>query len=380
MHVTVEGAAGSGRVIVPVPARATRIADMSIGLRAALMGLGIFLFIGLLSIVGAAAREASLPPGAEVDARRRRRSRVAQAAAVPLLALALLGGARWWEAEEGFYERNLYVPLAIDTRAIPGADGRELVLEITDARWTPQRFTPLLPDHGKLMHLFLVRAPGLDAFAHLHPAALDSATFRTALPALPAGEYRVYADILHESGFTQTLTDTIVVPGPTGAETVNLDPDDSWLVSAAATPPGGRAPLEDGSTMVWTGETALRAGAETTLIFDVRDPAGAPAALQPYMGMAAHAAISRDDGSVFVHLHPLGTISMTSQRLFEDRAGGAGGAGGTRAMDPSAHPGVVGSSVDFPYEFPAPGSYGVWVQVKREGRVLTGSFAVEVVP
>lgn len=380
VHVEVEGAAGGGRIIVPVPARATRIADMSLGLQAALLGLSVFLFVGLLSIVGAAAREASLPPGTAVDPARKRRSRRVQLISVPILGLALLGGARWWEAEEGAYERNLYVPLAIETEARTTRTGGELLLRITDDRWTPERFTPLIPDHGKLMHLFLVDAEGQEAFAHLHPEPADSATFRTPLPPLPDGSYWLYADILHESGFTQTLTDTVQVKGLAATSSPRvLHPDDSWWSSPQPAAEAGTVTLPGGSSLAWSGSTELEAGEETTLRFDVFDPAGLPAVLEPYMGMAAHAALAREDGSVFVHLHPLGTISRTSQMIFEQREPGNGQAAQPGSVPAHAsHAAIEGSTVSFPYEFPQPGGYAIWVQVKHGGEVLTGRFEIEV--
>lgn len=36
------------------------------------------------------------------------------------------------------------------------------------------------------------------------------------------------------------------------------------------------------------------------------------------------------------------------------------------------------AGISFPYAFPRPGSYSVWVQVKHSGRVLTGVFPVKV--
>jgi hypothetical protein len=148
---------------------------------------------------------------------------------------------------------------------------------------------------------------------------------------------------------------------------------------------GTVARLDDGSTMTWERGAQLAAGHEATLRFRVTDPAGAPAALQPYMGMLSHAAVSRDDGSVFVHLHPAGSASAVAQQLFAQRERGdttrtADGqlvlrAPADHAMHAAgAQPGVV----SFPYEFPKPGRYRVWVQVKREGRVLTGAFDADV--
>lgn len=381
VHVAVEGAEGTGTVIVPVPAVATETLEMERGMALGLAGLGLFLFVGALTIVGAAVRESVLPPGEAPDPARRRRSWIARAVAVPVLALALLGGSRWWDAEDRAYENNLYE--APETEAAVAAEGgaRVLTLAITDTLW--HYATPLMPDHGKLMHMFLVREPGLDAFAHVHPVRTDSLRFRTTLPAeLPAGTYRVYADVVHESGFPRTFVEKVTLPAAAPAAASAVDADDSWRVGGGGA--GNAVRLEDGSTMTWERDGQPAAGRETTLRFRVTDPAGAPAALQPYMGMLSHAAVSRDDGSVFVHLHPAGTVSTTAQQVFAQRERGDT----TRTADgrlvirqaghamhaAGAEPGVV----SFPYEFPKAGRYRVWVQVKRDGRVLTGAFDADV--
>ena len=101
------------------------------------------------------------------------------------------------------------------------------------------------------------------------------------------------------------------------------------------------------------------------------------------MGMLSHAAIRRDDGAVFVHLHPVGSFSMASQEVFaRDPALGRRDGTAHAGMDHSAHgmhqrPAV--SAVSFPYEFPRPGRYRIWVQVRTGGKVKTGVFDAEVV-
>jgi hypothetical protein len=366
VHVTVEGEAGTGVVSVPVPAVATRIREMPAGLGAVLAALGLFLLVGLLTIVGAAVREAVLPPGELPAPARVRRSWIARVVAVPILALVLLGGGRWWASEDAAYAGNLFRPMEIATRVDAGAGGRVLTLAITDSGWTRGEWTPLLPDHGKLMHMFLVREPGLDAFAHVHPERVDSATFRLTFPPLPAGSYRLYADVVHESGFAQTLTDTLRAPAPAGASAPAADPDDSWLAGGPAA--GEVALLADGSSMTWERDGLLEAGRETTLRFRVRGPSETAADLEPYMGMLSHAAVTREDGSVFVHLHPMGTVSAVAQARL---------AAGDASPSHAAHA-APGGVVSFPYEFPRPGRYRIWVQVKRDGRVLTGAFQAEV--
>ena len=377
VRVHVKGPAGEGVAIVPVTATPRRVLEMNRGLGFVLAGLGLFLFAGAVSIVGAAVRESVLPPGEVPDARRRNRARAVAALAGVVLALALWGGKNWWDSVDGEARESLFKPFDVETTA--RLDGGRPVLEMKIQDWRQAEWSPLMPDHGKLMHMFLVREPDLDAFAHIHPVPVKSQEeFRAALPPLPAGKYRVYADVVHESGFPQTLVDTVTIPAGSGEASPSADPDDSWrtaepLRKGAPTAGPKVSLLEDGGTMLWHQEP-LAAGRETTLRFEVRGADGQPLPLEPYMGMLSHAAISRKDGQVFVHLHPSGSINMAAQQAFAAQEG--------KGVDHSAHTGHAAhhapSVVSFPYEFPQPGRYRVWVQVKSGGKVRTGVFDTEV--
>jgi hypothetical protein len=134
------------------------------------------------------------------------------------------------------------------------------------------------------------------------------------------------------------------------------------------------------------GSGGLVAGVPAPLRFAVVDSAGSPVALEPYMGMAAHAIVVREDGGVFIHLHPMGTISAASQLTFELRTAGDSLSGtlARRLAEADAQRTAHGlhtptsGVLSFPYAFPSEGRYRVWVQVKRDGRVLTGAFEAEV--
>jgi len=388
IHVDIRGAAGSGSVIVPVNSIATRRLGFDTPLAIGLVGLGAFLFVGAITIVGAAVRESVLAPGTEPDAGRRRRSWWIRLLAVPLLALALFAGKKWWDADDAAHTASLYRPMQVATTI--AAPGHVLTLAITDSEWLGRRFSPLVPDHGKLMHLFLVR-DDLQGFAHLHPLMIDSSTFRTAVPPLPPGRYRLYADVVHESGFTQTLLDSVSLK-ENGDAWKARDADDSWWKGHPLSAIGHQQSvlMEDGSTMTWERDSALVAGRDMELRFVVRGRDGQPVSLEPYMGMPSHAVITRADGAVFVHLHPAGTISTASQLAFALRQPGDTVRGvlgsritaAERTTSPMASMVMEGDpgTVTLPYAFPQPGQYRIWVQVKVRGRVLTGVFDTEVRP
>jgi hypothetical protein len=285
------------------------------------------------------------------------------------------------------YLGKMYRPKQVSTSIVEGDGLRVLRLELPPPSaageegapgFRAPRFsdepavTPLVPDHGKLMHLFLVGEAPPAPFAHLHPSSEDAIVFQSVLPPLPPGGYRVFADVVHEDGLAETLTGRVDLAqrgqASAAASALRPDADDS---SSSAAPSGATQRLEDGSTMTFEGDGRFRTGDLGALRFTVRAADGSPAAWEPYMGMRAHAAVLRDDGSVFVHLHPVGTVAMASQEAFARRSGEA------TAVDHAGH-GAGPSGVSFPYAFPRPGRYRLFVQIKREGRVLTGSFEASV--
>lgn len=383
VDVIVSGSDGDANVLVPVASVATGQLAMNPLLGALLLVLGTFLVAGLVTIVYKAAGESLLPASEQLDSGARRRARTVAALSLPVLALAVFGGARWWGAVDRDYQRTIYRPAPLEVQ-LTGADVHLAMREPLYA--LRNQVSPLMPDHGKMMHLFVVKSGDARGFAHLHPIALDSTgtpRFRSTLPPLPGGTYHVYGDVVHETGFERTLVGALAVPDSGVPARPPSDPDDAWFVGDAAT--DGSARFADGSTMniELKPEGQLRAGVEQTIRVSVTGANGLPARLEAYLGMPAHGVVTRLDGSVYVHLHPMGTITMAAQDAFATRdRGDTTNAGRLVLADHSAHlkprADTIPPVIEFPYEFPTGGSYRLFVQVKRGGRVHTGAFALTV--
>jgi len=393
INVSVDGTRGTGRVVIPVSAAAKKRLPMAPMLGWTLAALGMFLTVGALTIVRAAAAESTLAPGEEPDARRVWRGRGAVAVASVVLGALMLGGWTWWNAVDSRYVRRIFRPLHATAVVRATTAGRILRLSLDDARWTRREISPLIPDHGKLMHLFLVRASALDAFAHLHPVFVDSATFDASLQDVPPGHYRFYADVVHETGFAQTMSGDLDVPAAAVPET-DSDPDDAVSITGGTA--GDSVRIDGGAIVVWHRPASITAGNDDPLQFSVVTADGQPAELEPYLGMPAHALVSRDDGLVFVHLHAGGSFAMASQQVLEaiqrgDTLPSVRPGASPRALvrqgsaDMPTHtaagaPDTMwrGDDVTFPFAFPSAGPYRIWVQVKRNGHVQTAAFDVTV--
>jgi hypothetical protein len=386
VHVTVSGSAGQGTAVVPVAALATGQLALSPGLRALLGVLGALLVAGVVTAVYAAAGESQAPPGETLSPPRRRHARIVAAVGAAIVALLVLGGARWWRAEAKAYARTLYRPMHTTASLRDSLGVPVLTLHVVDTLWREDRQPALMPDHGKLVHLALVRIDSAGVLAHLHPSMPDFATMRAVLPPLPAGRYRIFADVVHETGFERTLVDSLRLTHPTPATGVAaLDSDDTWFLGPVAhlTRAGATSHIGGDVTVGWLGPKLPIAGRTGVLRFALHRESGDPVVVQPYLGMAGHAFVQRRDGGVYVHLHPSGSSTMASALAFALRDRGDTTAEGRLRMGDMAMPAPAPEArreIEFPYAFPTGGAYRVWVQLRVRDTVRTAAFDVDVVP
>ncbi|MVM29450.1 hypothetical protein GO755_05360 [Spirosoma sp. HMF4905] len=440
IELSIDGPDGKQQVVVPVVAMATALRDMPNGTGFGLAAMGLLLIVMLVTIIGASNSDGVLIPGQKAPETLRRQRLVGMGIGLAVICLILTGWRSWWTSTaEDYRHEQLYQPTRINTSVHVANAQRQLTIQFdTTGFGSGQRsrrlFSFVLPDHGKLMHAFLVRTPGLDAFAHLHPNRRDTLNYESALPPLPGGNYLLYTDVVYRSGFAETLTDTVEIPAlktspEAAANAKPTDIDDSWLLtepmgvkaSAVNIPhldndmivcgkPGASSKLADGSTMIWMDKPSqiLEAGKLYSLKFAVADAQGKATALEPYLGMGGHAVILRSDGSVYIHLHPVGTYSMAAEGSLVNRIADTARTFHypnparfsdsintyiaklktlpeaeknkllAASMPGMSHAMKTNNMVEFPYAFPRAGHYRIWVQVKRNGQVLTGVFDTQV--
>lgn len=376
IRVQVQGAQGEAQIAVPVPVFARRTLPMQKALGALLFGLMLFLSVGAVSIAGAAAREGVLDPGIPASPRNLRKGRIAIAIASAAVVGIVALGNWWWNAEASdLIHTMLYQPPVLNASL---QAGKRLVLQIGENFWHQLRKNSwsmrLTPDHGHIMHLFVLRIPGMDRFYHLHPEQSQDGSFTIDLPDIAAGHYEVFADIVRESGFPETMVQEIDLPDIVGQP---LTGDDSAAVAThlgdSSSMSDTAAALPDGGRMTWERENLSPVvGRLNVFRFRIEDSHGtAVTDLQPYMGMAGHAVFVRSDRGVFAHVHPAGSIPMAALDIAQKDAG----------LQPGSmhrHGAALSPEVSFPYGFPQPGNYRIFVQVKRAGIVETGVFDTQV--
>src|ERR1700691_859931 len=190
-------------------------------LAALLFALMLLLAIGVVFIVGAIVREGNLEGGElPSDSRNRRARRAMMVTAVLVVAMLFLGKA-WWGVNAADFQRRVdfFKP---PPAALQLVDGHRLEIRVDRTNVPSERanlrspaylrLNEVIPDHGHLMHLFLLRVPELNAMWHLHPEPADGGAFALDLPKMPAGRYQVFADVVDPRGYPWTLVGSLDLP------------------------------------------------------------------------------------------------------------------------------------------------------------------------
>jgi len=381
IRFAIDGPSGPMAASVPVAAAPIAVLHMQRPLGILLAILGLILILGIVGITAAAVRESRLAPGLQADAPRKRRSLLAAALALVLSIVAVYWAGRWWNFEAADYASNVYQ--ASDLRATLTGDKLDLTIgdpipatKDKPATWEPVKLSRLLLDHGHLMHLYAIRYPQMDAVFHLHPEPASDKSLSINLPPMPPGTYKLFADIVYHSGFPETETADLTIPA--NLPSVPLSAEDAY----AAPPPlssgelGPSWKLPDGYTMVFDRPATITATTGYSFRFHLLDPNGNPPTdMQPYLGMAAHAAFVKSDFTAFAHTHPDGSAAMPAMMLAEASTASLDSASTMTMTMPDA---PIPSTVEFPYGFPSPGRYRIFIQMKHSNTVETGVFDVEV--
>ena len=218
------------------------------------------------------------------------------------------------------------VELATSPKTPKPGEEVELRLIVRDREKPKDVFNQFERAHEEFMHLVIVR-DDLREFAHEHPALGPNGAFLLRYQFKTAGEYHLFADVAPRNAGSQVLMAKLKVGGKTSA------PAAFAPLSAIQEVDGLRIELKT---------PAVSAKRTTEIAFTVEPATG----LQPYLGARAHLIGIHQDAVTFVHAHPDESKPADGGFVFLGR-------------------------------FPQAGQYRIWIQFKRNDRLVTGEFTLE---
>ncbi|NNE65409.1 MAG: hypothetical protein HKN33_02490 [Pyrinomonadaceae bacterium] len=204
--------------------------------------------------------------------------------------------------------------------------------------------------HEKPMHLFMVSSD-LSQYFHEHPKQQADSTYLLPFTFPNGGNFKIFIDFKPKDD-EQTVESFDVEVAGDAPEKVELVPDEVFEKSV------------EGITVKMKPDGELLKHKDLVFKFDVFDSAsGEPVTdLENYLGAKAHFVIIRKGLGRFVHAHPMSPEEMANM------------SGGMK-MKPDAK---STSQVSAMTNFPNSGVYKVFAQFKRNGKVITVTYVLQV--
>ncbi|MGM7723968.1 hypothetical protein [Metabacillus sp. Hm71] len=201
-------------------------------------------------------------------------------------------------------------------------DGTSLVVKLTDQQGN--LVDDLEVNHEKLMHLIIVDEH-LAEFYHVHPDKTGKGTFKLNKK-MPEGAYKAFVDIKPNNLTYQVKPITLTVGNKETAHSHQaLQPDQSLIKKID-------------SYEVTLKMSSQKANEPITMSFELDQ-----SKLEPYLGAMGHIVILDEEGTNYIHVHP---VSDQEPR--------------------------------FETQFDEPGNYKIWAEFKQNGVVRAFPFVVEI--
>lgn len=190
--------------------------------------------------------------------------------------------------------------------------------------------------HEKRSHMFVVSAD-LQVFEHVHPSSSPDGRLTLDWTPPRPGRFHFLLDVVPAGALPQLLESVLIVPGERPAAA-------PFEETRTAEQDGVRASLDGNIEM---------AGEWSYLTFKLTDAAtGQPmSGWEPWLGAWAHLFAIRERATEPVHAHPDEGAEVRT---------------------------ATETDITVEVMFPRPGRYGVWLQVQRNGKVITLPFRVNV--
>jgi len=238
------------------------------------------------------------------------------------------------EQHHSYQTGNTIAKLRVRSKIVPKKD-IDLEIDIQDKNG--KAITSFDIFQEKKMHLILV-SDDLQYFQHLHPIYQNKGSFRIKTNFPQPGNYTFFSSYKPSGKSEQVSVMKIKVPG-TPQVLANIDLTTSKIFGHT-------------KTKLTFSPSTFTAGQEVMVMFDLKDMTNNQPItdLQPYLGERGHLVIVKQSSilsaSNYIHAHAMKN--------------------------------TPNGQIHYMTKFPQPGKYKLWNQFKRNGKVITSDFWVNV--